>query len=131
MTAPQYDPEQIARRLKAARALGGYASTNALAAAISERGLGSGTLNAMEQARRKPGVPLRDLRTLAGACGLPSEWFWVPTIEEAIRIGAEALGVSAEMRFDAAMEQFLEPNPGPAQEEPEDDDRPQAAGGEP
>lgn len=120
MTAPQDDPEQIAPRLKAARYLAGYKSTAALAKDVDERGLRTSTLNSMEQARRTS-IPYRDLRTIAAVCKLPAEWFWVPDVGRAVQLGAEMLGVSAETRLDAALEEFLA-GPSPQRDQADDQD---------
>lgn len=120
---PHYDKAEVARRMKAARALAGL-SAEKLAERINEDGLKVGVLRAMEQKRH--GQPkLRNLRVIALACGLPAEWFWMPSIREAIDCAAQMLNVSSEARFDELAAQWLagdEPTPGQAPEAGQDDD---------
>lgn len=78
----QLDPEDVARRVKAARMLAGYSSVKKLAAAINEKGLSGGTIRKYEEARRTP-IRTSELYAIAEACGLPLEWFYVDLAEAA------------------------------------------------
>lgn len=59
----------ISRHVRAARCLGGFASAEALAAAIDARGLGVGTIRAIERGAREPSVG--ELKLIAAACDVP------------------------------------------------------------
>jgi hypothetical protein len=78
-----------ARRVRAARELAGYRSADALASAIDEEGLGARTVRSIENGSR-PARP-RELRSIAALCRVPYEFFTVPDLAEAIRLGAAAL----------------------------------------
>jgi transcriptional regulator with XRE-family HTH domain len=65
---------EIGRRIKAARALGGYTSTEGLAEAINETGLGEKTLRKMEAGERH--AEPSELHAIAHACGLPDAFFY-------------------------------------------------------
>jgi hypothetical protein len=82
--------EELRRRMRAARVLAGFRSTEKLAAAIDEPGLGGRTLRNMEQGKRVGAR--RDLRTVAEACGLPLAWFEVEDLGAAVAAGATSLG---------------------------------------
>lgn len=72
------DPrEAIARKVKAAQALGGFSNAEALAAATKE--LGNLGLKRIRELQQKRGEEPRvvELRTIAEACGLPYEFFTV------------------------------------------------------
>lgn len=96
--------------MKAARYLVGM-TTKELARRLAERGEGHrlsySTLKLMEQQTRDI-VPPRDLRAIAAACDLPAEWFWVPSMHEAVSQGAELLGISSELRLDELVEQIAD-----------------------
>ena len=68
--------EDLPRRLRAARALAGYSTVEALARALDEPGLGARTLRAIEQSKRDPAP--RDLRVIADACGVSIEFLTGP-----------------------------------------------------
>lgn len=78
--------EEISRRMRAARAYAGLSSVKKLAAKIDEPGLGTSTLYAIEQGRRR--ARPRDLRAIAQACGLPDSWF---EVDFGLIFAAEAL----------------------------------------
>jgi uncharacterized protein YdcH (DUF465 family) len=65
--------EQTARRVKAARALAGIDSVEALAERINQRGLGLKVLRQIEQGRRH--AEPRELAAIAEACGIAREFF--------------------------------------------------------
>lgn len=65
--------EDTARRVRAARALAGLDSVQALAEAIDQRGLSTKTLRAIEQGRRI--AEPRELTAIAEACGLAPGFF--------------------------------------------------------
>lgn len=74
-------PDERRRRVKAARALAGYASTDDLADAIKEagefgRGYSGGTLRNREGAAGED-FNKKDLMVIAAACALPYEFFEV------------------------------------------------------
>ena len=95
-------PEEIARRVKAARAYAGYRNPKALAAAIGEPGLGDGVIRQYEEARR-PILKRSQLTAIAYACQLPADWFFVANLGEAVAAGAVTLGVSSpEQRWREA-----------------------------
>lgn len=64
----------VTRRIKAARALKGFRSTAALAKEL-DAGLGDKTLREIESGKRP--ILERELREIAGACGVPYEFFTV------------------------------------------------------
>lgn len=68
-------PEQIRRRVKAARALAGL-SIPALAEAVNEPGLGDRTIRAMEGEKGRPFRKM-ELEAIARVCGLPYAFFTV------------------------------------------------------
>jgi transcriptional regulator with XRE-family HTH domain len=69
------DPEEIRRRVKAARALAGI-SVKELAERINQEGLGERTLRALEGDAGRAWRPM-ELQAVAQACGLPYEFFTV------------------------------------------------------
>ena len=65
--------EDLARRVRAARALAGFESVEALADAIGQRGLSARTLRNIEQGRRH--AEPRELAAIAEACDLTPQFF--------------------------------------------------------
>lgn len=65
--------EELARRMRTARAYANLNSVEALAEAISEDGLGVRTLRGIEQGKRP--ARKRELAAIADACGLPVTFF--------------------------------------------------------
>lgn len=79
---------ELRRRLKAARALAGFKSTAALAAAMPQgSGLGDRTLRKLEGGEAEIRSPA--LREIAAACGLPYEFFTIDFTEltDAVPLG--------------------------------------------
>lgn len=68
------DKKEIIRRIKAARAFGGFTSVQKLADAINQPGLAQSTLEKIETTGK---VSRPQLREIAEACGLPYEFFTV------------------------------------------------------
>jgi hypothetical protein len=66
-------PDDLARRIKAARALGGFGSVAALVEAIGEPGLGVRTLGKIEAGEREP-RPWQ-LALIARECGVSEAFF--------------------------------------------------------
>lgn len=69
------DSDQMARRIKAARALAGISSTDALARRMGVQGLSGETLRKIESGNRN--VRPHELREIARACELPYAFFQV------------------------------------------------------
>lgn len=69
------DPEEIRRRVKAARAIAGL-SVPGLARRINQRGLGDRTLRDLEAPKGRA-IKEMELQAIARACSLPYEWFTV------------------------------------------------------
>lgn len=69
--------EEIAR-LKAARALGGFASPQALADAIGEKGLSGGVIRTMESRTNPRRLEPSERAVIARACGVPEGFFTAP-----------------------------------------------------
>jgi transcriptional regulator with XRE-family HTH domain len=65
--------DELARRIRTARAYANLTSVEALAEAISEDGLGVRTLRGIEQGKRP--ARKRELAAIAEACGLPATFF--------------------------------------------------------
>ncbi len=70
---PSTSPEETARRVRAARALAGIRSVEALAERIDSRGLSAHTLRDIEQGHRAAAP--HEIAAIAQACGLPQRWF--------------------------------------------------------
>jgi len=100
--------DDLVRRLKAARTLAGIDSVVDLAERLDSPGLGHKTLYAIEQQRRKGGIGRHELHAIADVCDLPYEFFTVPDLAEAVRLGAAALserdatGVAEALTADQA-----------------------------
>lgn len=67
------DTDELARRLRTARAYGGFRSVEAVADAINQKGLGVKTLRNIESGTRT--AQKRDIQAIAEVCGLPPEFF--------------------------------------------------------
>lgn len=67
------DTDELARRLRTARAYGGFRSVEAVAEAINQKGLGVKTLRNIESGTRT--AQKRDIQAIAEVCGLPPEFF--------------------------------------------------------
>lgn len=100
-------PNDIGRRIRAARALAEFPSVDDLARAIDESGLGTKTLRAIERGER-PAQP-RDLRAIAAACDVSVEFLTGP--DELVRHPAgdgERTRADAMTALDARLVQLLE-----------------------
>lgn len=98
----QPDANELARRIKAARALAGIASTTALANRIGVQGLSGETLRKIESGSRE--VRPHELREIARACGLPFEFFTVDFAQLAHNSGA---GPQVAREVEAVVERLL------------------------
>lgn len=91
----------LARRVKAARALAGLNSVKALADAIGQGGLSTKTLRAIEQGKRH--AEPRELAAIAEACGLPASFFRIDFSATPTRPNdLEERLASLEQKVDAA-----------------------------
>jgi hypothetical protein len=99
------DGNDTARRVRAARALAGLDSVQALAAAINQRGLSTKTLRAIEQGRRI--AEPRELTAIAEACGLTPGFFRMDLQADA-REGGRARLETAERQLASLWENITE-----------------------
>ena len=74
------DRSELARRLKAARALAGFTKPATLAAQplMQENGIKASRIREMESVKGRVEVRPMELEVIARACGLPEEWFTAP-----------------------------------------------------
>jgi hypothetical protein len=74
------DRSELTRRLKAARALGGYTKpeTLALQPLLKENRIPASRIKEMESVRGRVDIRPMELEVIARACGLPVEWFSAP-----------------------------------------------------
>jgi hypothetical protein len=99
------DGNDTARRVRAARALAGLDSVQALAAAINQRGLSTKTLRAIEQGRRI--AEPRELTAIAEACGLTPGFFRMDLQADA-REGGRTRLETAERQLASLWENITE-----------------------
>ena len=74
------DRRELARRLKAARALAGFTKPEALAQhpLVAENRIKASRIKELESVKGRIEVRPMELEVIARACGLPGEWFSAP-----------------------------------------------------